>query len=155
LTKNGVEISKALVAGHKLPQSLLSFMAEPPLKPDGFRDVTVNQGSAERLPYADCSFDLVMTRLALEQMESIRDQALAEISRVARSYVLMVESFSEMNDQGLRKQYAVGNRYFRGAIADLPRYGLEPVFTFSAWPHKITMWPIFVLAKKSQATSKI
>jgi ubiquinone/menaquinone biosynthesis C-methylase UbiE len=151
LTKSGVDLTRALVAADRLPQPLQDFMAEPPSVPNGFRDVTVDRGSAERLPYADNSFDLVMTRLALEQMESIRERALTEISRVARSYVLMIESFRELNDEGLRRKYAVGNRYFRGAIADLPRYGLEPIFTFSDWPHKITMCPVFVLAKKTHA----
>ena len=153
LTKKGVEMTKALIAASELPDPLRKFMAEPPTAPGGFRDVGVVRGSAEKLPYPDASFDLVMTRLALEQMESIRHHALAEISRVARSYVLMIESFREMNDRGLRQQYAVGNRYFRGAIADLPRYGLQPVFTFSDWPHKVTLRPVFVLAKKVRKAS--
>jgi ubiquinone/menaquinone biosynthesis C-methylase UbiE len=148
LTKKGVELSRALIAAPQLPAPLLSFMAEPPTAPGGFHDVIVTRGSAEKLPYADASFDLVMTRLALEQMESIRDRAIAESSRVTRSHVLMIESFRELNDEGLRRRYAIGNRYFRGAISELPRYGLRPVFTFSDWPHKVTMWPVFVLAEK-------
>jgi ubiquinone/menaquinone biosynthesis C-methylase UbiE len=149
LTKKGVELSRSLIAAPKLPAPLRSFMAEPPTAPGGFHDVIVTRGSAEKLPYADASFDLVMTRLALEQMESIREDALSEIARVARSYVLMIESFREMNDKGIRRKYAIANNYFRGRLSDLPRHGLEPVFVYSDWPHKITLKPVFVLAKKA------
>ena len=154
LTESGVARSWELIAANRLPQPLRDFMAEPSSATDGFHNVTVDHGSAERLPYADNSFDLVMTRLALEQMESIREKALTEIARVTRSYVLLIESFREMNDEGVRQQYALGNRYFRGAISDLPRYGLEPIFTFCDWPHKITLQPVFVLAKKINTPSR-
>lgn len=153
LTETGVARTRSLIAADRLPQPLQDFMAEPPQAPNGFHRVTVARGSAEGLPYADGSFDLVMTRLALEQMESIREKSLSEIARVARSHVLMIESFREMNDQGLRRQYALGSRYFRGAISDLSRYGLEPIFTFCDWPHKITSQPVFVLARKFNVLS--
>jgi hypothetical protein len=58
-----------------------------------------------------------------------------------------------MNDEGIRGQYAVGSNYFRGRIADLPRYGLEPVATFCDWPHKITLKPVLVLARKTNASA--
>jgi SAM-dependent methyltransferase len=151
LTRAGVELTRSLAAAEKLPEPVSHIMPEPPKDPTGYRRITVEQGSAERLPHPDASFDLVMTRLALEQMENIRDAALSEIARVARSHVLMIESFREMNDEGIRRKYAVGSNYFRGRLADLPRYGLEPIFTFSDWPHKITLKPVFVLAKKTNA----
>jgi hypothetical protein len=153
VTREGVERNNALVEANVLPQTVLRFMPESAPDPAGYRRVTVEQGSAERLPYPDNSFDLVMTRLALEQMESIREAALSEIARVARSHVLLVESFREMNDEGIRRQYMVGSDYFRGRIADLPLYGLDPIFTFADWPHKITMKPVLVLAKKAGAIS--
>ena len=46
--------------------------------------VTFLQGSAAELSFPDGAFDLVMTVLAIEQMERIRARALAEITRVAR-----------------------------------------------------------------------
>ena len=150
LTQSGVALTRALAAADQLPEPVLRLMPGPPKNSMGYRRIQVDQGSAERLPYADASFDMVMTRLALEQMESIRHQALSEIARVARSHVLMVELFQEMNDDGIRGQYAVGSNYFRGRIADLSRYGLEPVATFCDWPHKITMKPVLVLAKKAK-----
>jgi SAM-dependent methyltransferase len=154
LTKSGVEMTKAMAAGKELPEPLVRFMPEAPVDPMGFQRIAVDRGSAERLPYADSSFDLVFTRLALEQMESIRETALSEVARVARSHVVMIESFREMNDKGLRRQYAIANNYFRGRLADLPRYGLEPVFTYAEWPHKITLKPVFVLAKKTNAGAR-
>jgi Methyltransferase domain len=149
LTESGVGLAKSLAAADELPAPVLELMSEPPRDRAGYRRIAVDRGTAENLPYPDNSFDLVMTRLALEQMESIRDTAIAEIARVARSHVLMVESFRELNDDGLRRRYAIANDYFRGRLADLPRYGLEPVFTFSDWPHKVTLKPVFVLAKKT------
>jgi len=153
LTRSGVALARSLAAADALPAPVLRLMPGPPKDPTGYRHIKVDQGSAEQLPYPDASFDLVMTRLALEQMESIRDRALSEIARVARSHVLMVESFQEMNDEGIRGQYAVGSNYFRGRIADLPRYGLEPVATFCDWPHKITLKPVLVLARKTNASA--
>jgi len=154
LTTTGVELTRSLTAAADLPESVRAFITEPVRDPSGYRRVTVQQGSAERLPFSDDSFDFVMTRLALEQMESIRETALSEIARVTRRHVLMIESFREENDWGLRRQYAIGSDYFRGAIADLPRYGLEPVFTFCDWPHKITLKPVFVLAEKAGASAR-
>jgi len=154
LTKSGVEMTKSLAASQHLPTSLVNFMSQPPVDPTAFQRIAVDRGSAERLPYDDNSFDLVVTRLALEQMESIRESALAEIARVARSHVIMIESFREMNDEGIRRQYAVANDYFRGRLSDLPSYGLEPIFTYADWPHKITLKPIFVLAFKAGEGSR-
>ena len=148
LTANGVALTRKLAQGDDLPAPLRAMLPAPPTDPSAFRRVQVERGSAERLPFADGAFDLVFTRLALEQMESIRAAALAEIARVARAHVMLIESFVEENDVGLRRRYAIANGYFRGRISDLPGHGLEPVFTYAAWPHKITLKPVFVLASK-------
>jgi ubiquinone/menaquinone biosynthesis C-methylase UbiE len=149
LTAAGVKLTKSLAAMSEIPDAVLKLLPGSPKDSEAYRRISVEQGSAEHLPYPDGSFDLVMTRLALEQMEGIRDKALSEIARVARSYVLMVESFREVNDEGIRRRYAIANDYFRGRLADLPRYGLEPLFAYSDWPHKITLKPVFVLARKT------
>jgi ubiquinone/menaquinone biosynthesis C-methylase UbiE len=156
LTKSGIALAHSFVALDELPKPLREFLPNRPPDPKAFRRISFDRGSAERLPYPDASFDLVITRLALEQMESIRHTALAEISRVARSHVLMIESFREMNSTGLRRDYMFGSNYFQGKISDLPRYQLEPVFIYAEWPHKVTMKPVFVLAAKRNAgTQKI
>ena len=148
LTESGVAAARAIVAAPQLPEALVRFMPEPPADLTRYRRIQIDQGSAELLPYPDRSFDLVFTRLALEQMEEIRPKALAEIARVAGKHVVMIESFREMNNEGLRRRYAIANNYFRGAIADLPRYGFEPIAVFDDWPHKITLKPVFVLARR-------
>ena len=151
LTKNGVDLTRSLADGNELPEPLLRLMPGPPVDPKGFQKIQVERGSAEKLPYPDASFDLVITRQALEQMESIREAALSEIARVARSHVLMVESFREMNNDGLRRKYVIASDYFRGRLADMPRYGLKPLFVYTDWPHKISLKPVMVLAEKIDA----
>ena len=50
----------------------------------GCSRVNFHEGSAQSIPFADDSFDLVYTCVALRQMKSIRTEALNEIRQVAR-----------------------------------------------------------------------
>ena len=151
LTRSGVEATEAVAAAAELPKGLDAFSPEPPLDRTAYKRVKAIQGSAARLPFEAASFDLVYSRLALEQMEPIREQAMAEMSRVSRRWVLMVEPFREVNASGLRRHYIVGNNYFQGAIADLGRYGLTPRMVLDDWPAKITIKAALVLAEKTGA----
>jgi len=148
LTESGTAVSRAQVAAPRLSEALVKFMPEPLIDPMAYRRIEFERGSAERIPYHDASFDLVFTRLALEQMEAIRTRALAEIARVARNHVILIESFREMNDTGLRRTYAIGRDYFRGSIAELQHYGLEATTVFADWPHKVTLQPVFVVTRR-------
>lgn len=121
VTASGVARAKALAAADRLPEALLRLAPEGPLDPGAHRRVAFERGSGESLPFADGSFDLVFTRQALEQMEPIRDRAMHEVGRVSRSRVLMIEPFREANDVPLRRRYIIWQRYFQGALADLPR----------------------------------
>ena len=69
----------------------------PLADPTAFRRIRFCQGNAPSLPFADGEFDLVTTVLALEQMERVREQALAEVARVACRHTLMIEPFREVN----------------------------------------------------------
>ena len=68
-----------------------------------YSTVEFRQGNAAALPYPDRSFDVVYTILAVEQMESIREQAMREIVRVARSHVVMIEPLMDSNRDPLRR----------------------------------------------------
>jgi ubiquinone/menaquinone biosynthesis C-methylase UbiE len=100
------------------------------------------------LPLPDNSIDMVYTCLALEQMESIRPKALAEIARVAQRYVMFTEPFRDFNNSGICRDYIVNANYFQGWISDLRKGGLDPIFISADWPHKLNLRPGFVIAEK-------
>ena len=89
--------------------------------------------------------------LAVEQMERIRDQALAEIARVSRGHVLMLEPFKDANRKGVRRVYAVSRHSFRGSIEGLARFGLEPLWATDDFPQEAFLGSPLVLAKKVKA----
>lgn len=149
LTKGGVDATNAQAALPALPPGLEAFSVEPPSDRTAYRRVKAVRGAAAELPFDTASFDLVYSRLALEQMEPIRPQAMAEMARVSRRYVLMVEPFREVNASGVRRQYIVGNTYFQGAISELGNYGLIPRLVFDDWPAKMTLKAALVLAEKT------
>src|SRR5690606_15819330 len=96
LTPSGVAAARS-VQGEPLPDGVERFAPMPVQSRTAHQRIDFNQADARSLPFADDSFDLVFTRLAVEQMEAIRDEALAEIRRVTRSYVVFVEPFADFN----------------------------------------------------------
>ena len=148
LTPGGVEAAQMIAAQEKLPDELLGFLPRPAARASVRDDIEFLQGDARRLPFGDSAFDLVFTSLALEQMEEIRDAALREISRVARSWVMMIEPFRDFNDEGIRRRYIRAQNYFSARVGDLRSYGLEAVFVSGDMPHKLTLQPAVVVARK-------
>jgi ubiquinone/menaquinone biosynthesis C-methylase UbiE len=132
----------------EFPAELLPFSPQPLRDRQAFRNVDFHQGSAQELPFAEGSFDLVTTVLALEQMERIRKPALREIARVTRGHVLMIEPFRDVNRHGMRRRYIISRDYFSASIRDLPRYGLQPVWATADFPQKAQMQFCCVLARK-------
>lgn len=148
LTQGGVDAAASVIEKKSLPEALTRFA------PFDLRDlsapsrVNVRQGSAIELPYANASFDLVMTSLALEQMEDLRDVAIREIVRVAKRWVVMLEPFHEVNKGGWRRSYVRAYDYFQGAISDLPQYGLQVEQVVSDMPHKSILGTALVISRK-------
>ena len=132
----------------EFPEDLLPFSPLPQIDRTAFRRVDFQKGSAAELPFADGSFDLVFTVLALEQMEQIRRRALTEIARVSAKNVLMIEPFRDVNERGMRRHYVVTRNYFAARVGDLPKYGLDPVWAISDFPQKVQMRFCCVLARK-------
>jgi SAM-dependent methyltransferase len=151
LTPAGIEAATKVQAGDKLPPQLADYIPLEMADPGAFKHIKFIQGSAAALPFGDGEFDLVYTVLAVEQMERIRDKALAEIARVTRGHVLMLEPFRDANLKGVRRLYALSRNYFRGSIKGLQRFGLEPVWATDDFPQEAFLGSPLVLAKKVKA----
>jgi ubiquinone/menaquinone biosynthesis C-methylase UbiE len=151
LTAEGIAAARKLQEGEALPPALAEYIPLPKTAPAAFKRIDFLQGSAAELPFADGQFDLVFTVLAIEQMERIRDQALREIARVSGGHVLMLEPLRDANMRGFRRLYTVSRNYLRGSIADLPRYGLEPLWATDDFPQEVFLGSPLVLSRKRDA----
>lgn len=149
LTPEGHAAALAFQQAHaELPANLRAFAPEPLPDPAGFRRVRFLQGSATELPFDDGAFDLAITVLALEQMEQVRSRALAEIARVVRSHTLMIEPFRDVNG-GFWQRLNVRQRgYFRGRIAELADFGLQPLVACVDLPQKYVLRAALVLSAR-------
>jgi SAM-dependent methyltransferase len=148
LTDAGHRAALAFQAQPTLPQAIRDHAPAPVRDPDGFRRVSFSQGSAAELPFADGAFDLVVTVLAVEQMERIRARALAELARVARRHVLMIEPFRDVNRNLWSRLNVYRRDYFRGSIDELRRYGLKPILALADFPQEAFLKACMVLAQK-------
>lgn len=151
LTPAGIEAAKKVQAEGGLPPSLADYIPLKSKDPGAFKRIRLIVGSAAELPFADGEFDLVYTVLAVEQMERIRDAALAEIARVSGGLVLMLEPFRDGNRRGVRRLYALSRNYFRGSIRGLGQYGLEPLWATTDFPQEAFLGSPLVLAQKVKA----
>lgn len=145
LTRQGALAAKKIGKMSCLSQDIVDFAPHQIIDQSANRRINFYQGSAKNLPFADKSFDVVYTVLALEAMEEIRHQALQELARVARKYVIMIEPFSDFNEKGIRYFYHTSHQYFCGRVDELRQDGLEPHLVFSAIPHKIRLSSAMVI----------
>src|ERR687892_2006027 len=148
LTEAGHRAARELQQQSDLPQALRDYAPLPLADTTAFRRIRFLQGNATSLPFEDGAFDLVITVLALEQMERVRAQALAEIARVAGRHTLMIEPFQDINNALWPRLNVLRRDYFRGRIADLGRCDLEPVLAFNDYPQEIFLKTCAVLAEK-------
>lgn len=148
LTREGPRVARGLQREPLLPKPMQDYAPLPLADPTAFRRVAFVSADAARLPFRDGAFDLVITILALEQMERVREPALREVARVAGRHTVMIEPFAELNERGGRLHYAVARDYFRGRIADLPRYGLAPRLALDDFPQEAFLGACLVLAEK-------
>jgi len=146
LTSSGVQAAAHIRAMPELPRTLAQFSVDPPVGLTAHRNVRLVQGTAGNLPFPEGSFDVVFTVLALEQMEEIRNVAMAELRRVARDFVLMIEPFRDWNESGIRRDYIIANDYFSASVADLESFRLQAVYAGEI-PSKLARGAGVVLAK--------
>ncbi len=149
LTESGPRLFAELKAAGRLPENLAAYAPLPPRDPGGFTRVEVHQGSAAEMNFADGSFDLVMSVLALEQMERIRAQALSEMARVAAKWTLMIEPFRDVNRYLWPRLNIIRQDYFQGRIGELPQVGLEPILATDDFPQEIHLRACLVLSRKT------
>lgn len=152
LTRSGVEQCQRLIA-KQLPVQLLEFSPEPLADTTAHHDISILQGTAADLPFPSDNFDLVVTVLALEQMEQIRAYALREIGRVAPRAVL-IEPFRDWNRDGLRRRYTRANGYFGATVGNLPRYGLKATLMAADHPMKVHLGVGVVVTERAEPRSQ-
>lgn len=147
LSDSGYNELNKMAQGGKIPEELIQFSPFKFVCPEKIKDVQTLKGSADSISVADKSYDLVYTSQALEQMDDIREGVFAEITRVARKYVLMIEPFWDWNDKGICRRRVLSKGYFQERIDGLNQYGLEPVYVNSDLPSKYFMQVGVVLAR--------
>lgn len=147
LTVQGHRSASGMQEQAELPEHIQEYAPLPLQDPSAFRRIRFVQGSAEELPFADGEFDLVITILALEQMEQIRQRALSEVARVAARHVFNIEPFRDVND-GWAGRNVVRRNYFRGSIEEMRRYGLEPEMATWDFPQEAFLKACAVLSAK-------
>lgn len=148
LTQGGVEVARRFQSEAELPEELAAAFPRRRVDGEAFRKVVFLRGSAKRLRVPTASFDLVLTCVALEQMEAIRRAALSEVARAARGWTAMIEPFREYNADGMRRRYIEAYDYFQGTADELPRYGLEPRFVSDDVPQKLNLHTALVVCRK-------
>lgn len=148
LTNEGVLQSRKAQSDAKIAEIIRAYSPLETRDPTAIGRIRFVQGDASAMPFEGSSFDLVMTVLAVEQMESIRAAALREIARVTRGHALMLEPFRDMNARGLRRLYVKSRGYFRGSIDELRSYGLEPLWATDDFPQEAFLGTALVLAEK-------
>jgi SAM-dependent methyltransferase len=149
LTATGVAQAQSVVQAATLPARLADYCPAPVADAQAHRRIDVRRGNALDLPFQAGAFDLVFTRQALEQMDMIRAPALAQIARVARSHVLLVEPFADANRDRLRRAYVAAKDYFSLPVTGLEAFGIAPVFTSRAFPQNIRLGIELVVGRRS------
>jgi len=149
LTRQGVEQSRRAQRDPHIAEIVASYSPLATGDPSALECIDFVQGDASAMPFEGGAFDLVMTVLAVEQMESIRTAALAEIARVARRHVLMLEPFRDVNSGGFRRLYVRSRGYFEGRIAELNDHGLELIWATEDFPQEVFLGAALVLTAKT------
>ena len=149
LTPEGIAAAQRMQREPVLPDYLQAFAPLPIIDTTSFRRIDFRVGDACALPFEAGGFDLVYTALALEQMERVRDQALGEIARVAGGHAFLIEPFRDVNASGLPRRYVVARDYLQARIADLPRYGLAPLWATADFPQETFLRACAVLAESA------
>ena len=148
LTPEGVEEARRAQSDAGAAVVLREYSPVQVVDASAIQRIDFVQGDASALPFDDDSFDLVLTVLAVEQMEGIRSAALSEIARVSRRHVLMLEPFRDENQGGLKGLYRHSRGYFRGSICELRDFGMEPLWATADFPQETFLGTALVLSEK-------
>jgi ubiquinone/menaquinone biosynthesis C-methylase UbiE len=147
LTAAGVERARALAVDARTPATLAPFAVGTLRDPAAPVRLRLQQGQAAAVPLPDKSVDVAFTVLALEQMERVRQAALAELARVSRRFVVMIEPFADWNSEPHRRGYIVRHDYFASTVEGLRASGLTPVLATADMPNKLSFRAGIVVAE--------
>ena len=137
LTASGIKVAQDIQKLAELPPGVTNNSPLPARDLSAHQKVDLRVGDARVLPYPDRSFDLVYTRLALEQMEQIREKALDEITRVAGRAIVLVEPWRDYNMSKHARAYIRRAGYFAGRTKHLDKLGFQVVFETQDIPQKV------------------
>ena len=151
LTQAGIDAARGVQAQRALPTGLADYIQVPQRDSLAFKRIEFIRGDATAMPFEADSFDLVFTVLAVEQMERVRHKALADIARVTKRHLLMLEPFRDVNASSLRRLYVLSRNYFRGSIAELGDFGMTPVWATDDFPQEAFLGSALVLSEKRPA----
>jgi hypothetical protein len=146
LTRAGVDAARRSSRDPRTTALLEPLAVSTVHRPAALDQDRLLQGRGDALPLRAKSVDVAFTTLALEQMDGVRDQALRELARIARRYVVMIEPFRDWNPDGIRRRYIEGQGYFDARVADLHAAGLNPVLATADFPNKISFHVGLVIA---------
>lgn len=122
----------AHVLGFDLSLSRLLF-AQKHLAENGHGNVRLFTGDLDRVPLASTSVDVVLTIHAVEPNRGREEAILAELLRVARKYVVMIEpSYEIASAEARARMDRLG--YVRGLPATLKSLG-HAARLVERWPH--------------------
>lgn len=148
LTQAGVDKARETAALPSLPREVKDYAPWGDADEKAYKRIVFTQGSATDMPFKDGEFDLVFSHAALEQMENVREAALRECRRVAKSAIVMIEPFGNFNDDDMRPLAIRAKNYLTLRLEELPAFGMEPVFSWADWPRKIAAGYGVVVARK-------
>ncbi len=147
LSSAGIETCRRAQSMEHLSPKLIAYSPRPPRDETAYRRIVFSQGSAADMPYPDKSFDLVFTRLAIEQMDQIKHLVFAEVARVSEKHCVFIEPFADYADNLLRQRAALKKNHFREPVSYLLQFGLVPKLAFHDWPQKLDQGIGMVLAE--------
>jgi len=148
LSSGGIAVARSVQDMEQLPQDLVSFSPEPLKDLTAHRHIDFYNGSAQNIPYDDNSIDLVFTSLAIEQMNPIKDEVLAELGRVCKQHASFFEAFQEFNKGIIQRMYNYAENYFHGGMDDVSKVGFRDVVTYKDLPQKLWINSVHILASK-------
>lgn len=149
LTRNGVAIGQAVQELSELPSSFVQSAPEKLIDITAHQAVTLQVGDASAMPFPSNSFDLVYSRLALEQMEQVREKALKEIARVTKRAVVLIEPWRDYNQKSPGRDYIRRMGYFSAKISDMRKFGLTVIMDTQNIPQKVQFNAGPIVAVKS------
>ncbi|CAM5774717.1 hypothetical protein LMIY3S_04662 [Labrys miyagiensis] len=151
------------VTAYDLSADMLAAVSAEAVK-RGLSNIVAQQGSAERLPFTDASFDMVMSRYSAHHWGDV-PTALREAFRVARPGAALVfadivaptavvndtflQSFEMLRDPSHVRDYSVAE--WQGMIAGAGFTGIETRtwrlrIDFASWIARMRTPPVFVEA---------